>query len=147
MKAYYRLAISAWIALLIVAVSASLMLLVLPTVRAAACDLPNGDTNGVISAADPGGRVCCPPDAGGATQEQQCIIEKYISPTIQLVSGGVGVLVVISIMYGAFEVTTAGSDVSRSAAGRKRIIEALIGLFAYLSLVALMQFLVPGGVL
>jgi hypothetical protein len=109
------------------------------------CDLPNG-TQGSVSS---DGKTCCPngvTDANDPNWATNCFFAKYITPAIQLLSAAVGALVVISIMYGGFETITAGPDVSKAAAGRKRIIQALIGLFAYMSLFALMQFLIPGGV-
>jgi hypothetical protein len=108
-----------------------------PTVTTA-CQLPDG-RQGVLQT---DGRTCCP---GGATTVEQCVFGKYITPVIELLSAAVGLLVVISVVYGAFEIVTAGSEVAKAAAGRKRIIQTLIGLFAYMSLFALLQFLVPGG--
>jgi hypothetical protein len=109
------------------------------------CGLPDGST-GLIQDDK---KTCCPGSntntnaSGWATT---CFFGKYINPVIALLSAATGVLVVISIMYGAFETVTAGSDVARAAEGRKRIIQALIGLFAYMSLFVLLQFLIPGGI-
>jgi len=145
MKAHVSSA-AATIVLMTLSVAVGVTMALLPAVRASACTLPDG-SQGAPSAADEQGRVCCPMNATGANQQQQCILEKYISPAIQLVSAAVGILVVISIIYGGFEIVTAGSDVGRAAAGRKRIIQTLVGLGAYMGLVALMQFLIPGGII
>ena len=113
----------------------------------AGCTLPDGSPGSLSNDTH---QTCCPSGATDSNQTDwatKCFFGKYITPAIQLLSAAVGVLVVISIMYGGFEYITANSDSGKAAAGRKRIIQALIGLLAFMSLFALLQFLIPGGVI
>lgn len=128
-----------------------------------------------LAAACPGGQVatsgggCCPtgqvqitasgdvncpastnPNCSGSVSGNQalaCFMSTYLNPAIALVSAAVGIVVVIGIIRGALEYTTAAGDPGKTASGKKHIINALIGLAAYLMLYALMQFIIPGGVL
>lgn len=106
------------------------------------CTLPDGSTDGVVvlngGAQTP---TCCPQHTDGVS----CLYAKYINPLVALLAAAVGVVVVIAIVYGAIEFVTSGGDPQRAAAGRKRIVNALIGLAAFLLLYAFLQFLLPGG--
>ena len=116
---------------------------------ARSCDLPDGSDNGALGK---DGKTCCPvkdpnsPDADPtAFNAINCLYAKYVNPIIALLSALVGIAVVIAIIYGAIEYTTSGGDPQRIASGKKHIIEALIGLVAFMLLYSFMQFLVPGG--
>lgn len=76
-----------------------------------------------------------------------CLLTNYIDPLIALLSSAVGVVVVITIIRGALEYTSAGGDPAKVAAGKQHIISAIVGLFAYLVLFAFLQFIVPGGII
>lgn len=76
-----------------------------------------------------------------------CLLGKYINPTITLLSALVGLAVVITIIRGALMYTSSGGDPSKAAAGKQHIINALIGLVAYLLLYVFLQFIIPGGIL
>ena len=109
------------------------------------CDLPDGSTGKV---AKDDGNTCCPAKAlkgDGTVDPIACLYGKYINPTINLLAALVGVAVVTAIIYGAIEYTTSAGNPQRTEAGKKRIIEALIGLVAFLLLYSFMQFIVPGG--
>ena len=78
--------------------------------------------------------------------EKSCdIIKKYIIPFIQLLSAGVGVVVVISIVIGGIQYGSAGGDPAKVSAAKKRIRNAIIALVAYLFLYAFLNFIIPGG--
>ena len=72
---------------------------------------------------------------------------KYVNPLITMLSVLVGVVIVIAIIYGGIEYIMAEGDPQKAAAGRKRIINALFALAAFLLLYGFLQFIVPGGVL
>lgn len=76
-----------------------------------------------------------------------CLLKKYINPAISLLSAAVGILVVITIIRGALTYTSSAGDPSKAAAGKQHIINALIGLAAYLMLYVFLQFIIPGGIL
>ena len=118
----------------------SLFVVAFPAQAAYACDLPAGGKGYIQS----DGRTCCPkPDQ----KPEACLYDKYINPFIQLLSAAVGLVIVTAIIHGAIEFITSAGDAQRSAAGRKRITEALIGLVAFVLLYAVLVFLVPGGFL
>lgn len=109
----------------------------------ATCDLPDGGT-GVLQDDH---QTCCPvntptTETTGATA---CLFAKYLNPAIQLISAAVGIAIVIAIVLGAMEYITSGGDPQRAASGKKRIVEALIGLAAFALLYAFLQFIIPGG--
>ncbi len=110
---------------------------------ATSCTLPDGSA-GVIQA---DGHTCCPSSdqSGNSSSDTDCLFVKYINPVIELLSALVGVVVVIAVIVGGIEYSSSGGDPQRAASGRKHITNALIGLFAYILLVAFLEFLVPGG--
>ncbi len=73
------------------------------------------------------------------------LIGKYLNPAINLLSAIVGIVVVVAIMVGGIQYSSAGGDPQKVAAGRSRIAKALIGLIAYLLFYAFLQFIIPGG--
>jgi len=75
-----------------------------------------------------------------------CVFQRYINPAIQLLSAAVGILVVVTIIRGGLTYTMSAGDPSKAAAGKQHIINALIGLAAYLMLYVFLQFIIPGGV-
>lgn len=81
------------------------------------------------------------------TQAMNCIFQRYINPAISLLSALVGILVVVTIIRGGLMYTSSAGDPSKAAAGKQHIINALIGLAAYLMLYVFLQFIIPGGVL
>lgn len=99
------------------------------------------------------GTITCntpPANCGGDVSNAQaltCTFQKYINPGIALLSAMVGVVVVVTIIRGSLEYTSSGGDPSKAAAGKQHIINALIGLAAYLMLYVFLQFIIPGGLL
>lgn len=73
------------------------------------------------------------------------IVAKYINPAIVLLSALVGVVVVMAIIIGGIQYASSGGDPQKAASGRKHIMQAVIGLLAYLLLYAFLQFIIPGG--
>lgn len=107
------------------------------------CALPD-DVGGAQSGVILGdGYTCCPQNSSNGTS---CLFAKYINPLIQVLSALVGMAAVISIIYGGIQYVTSAGDPQRAEAGKKRIIESLIGLAAFLLLYGFLQFVMPGGV-
>ena len=89
--------------------------------------------------------VCCP-----ATFNQSanaCFFAKYINPIIALLSAIVGVVVIISIIIGGIQYSSASGDPSKLQAAKSRITNSIIGLVAFFFLFAFIQWVVPGGLL
>lgn len=87
------------------------------------------------------------------TQEyQDCmsgndLFKRYINPAIAVLSFGVGLAVTIGIIAGSMQYISSAGDPQKAAAGKKHIWSAIFALIAYLLLFALLNFLIPGGLL
>lgn len=75
-----------------------------------------------------------------------CIISTYINPVVAFLAAMAGVAVVISIVAGAIQYSSAGGDPGKVAAARGRITKAVIALLAFIFLYAFINYLLPGGV-
>ncbi len=121
-----------------------------------------GGGAGSSSSTTPTGTTDCPNLAGstgvkcidratddscaGTTSENPCgLTEKYINPLINLLAGAVGIVVVIMLIIGGIEYSTAGGDPARVASARKRIFNAVFALVVFLFLFAILSWIVPGG--
>lgn len=109
-----------------------------------ACKLPEDVAGQETGAYLKDGYTCCP---RGYTDASSCLFGKYINPLVQLLSALVGIAVVISIIYGGIQYVTSAGDPQRAEAGKKRIIESLVGLAAFMLLFAFIQYVLPGGIL
>ena len=58
---------------------------------------------------------------------------------------GVGTVVVIVIVYGAIQYMTAAGDPARAKNGLNTIYGAVLGLLLYLAMLAIVNFIIPGG--
>lgn len=83
--------------------------------------------------------------SSSASDPTGCLFTTYINPLINILSAAVGLVVVIGIIYGAIEYITSAGDPQKASSGKKHIMNALIGLAAFLFLYAFLQFIVPGG--
>lgn len=73
-------------------------------------------------------------------------IVKDLKLLINLLSAGVAVIVVISLIFAGIQYTTSGGDAQKVAAAKSRIYNSVFALVAFLFLYAFLQWLVPGGV-
>lgn len=81
------------------------------------------------------------------TETGLCNINQYIELFINILSGLVGVVVVMVIVIGGIQYGTAGDDPGKLQAAKQRITKALIALLVFIFLYAFLQYLVPGGVI
>lgn len=91
-------------------------------------------------------------DAANSINEaklQDCLndnpIIRYVLMAINVLSAGVGIVVVIMITIGGIQYASAGGDPSKVKAAKTRITNAITALIAYFFLFAFLQWLVPGG--
>lgn len=75
-----------------------------------------------------------------------CFINNYVNPVVAFLSAAAGVAVVISVIVGAIQYSSAEGDPSKVSAARNRIVESIVALLAFLFLYAFLNFLLPGGV-
>lgn len=83
---------------------------------------------------------------GACSTNSNCdIIGNYINPAITVLSGLVGVVAVISIIYGGIQYASSSGDPQKVTAAKARITKTIAALVAYAFLYAFLQFLIPGG--
>lgn len=68
-----------------------------------------------------------------------------IQKFVDFLSAGVGVVVVAMLIVGGIQYSAAGDNPQAVTSAKKRIINALIALFAYAFTFAFLQWLIPGG--
>jgi len=78
--------------------------------------------------------------------KDSCGIVAYLVDFIRILSGLVGVVVVIMITVGGIQYSTARDNPQATAAAKGRIVNAVLALVLYLFIFAFLQWLVPGGV-
>lgn len=89
----------------------------------------------------------CVDDAGNEVKGLGCLFQTYINPFIKLLSGAIGVIVVLMVVVGGVQYSSAGSDPQKVAEARKKITNALLALVTYIFIFALLNWLVPGGII
>lgn len=109
----------------------SILLLVIVSIAA--------PTQTVSAKADPAAAKTCNKDACD-------LVDLYLNPIINILSGIVGVVVAGSIILGGIQYSASDGDPQKAAKAKSRITNALFALIAYLFIWAFLQFLVPGGV-
>ena len=82
----------------------------------------------------------------GKLNGTDCFVRRYVNPAIKFMAAAAGVAVVISVVVGGIQYSSAGGDPSKVAAARNRIQEAVIALLAFLFLMAFLNFILPGGI-
>lgn len=86
------------------------------------------------------------------TVKGNCIV-KDINTIVDFLAAAVGIAVVGSIIYGAIQYILAGSDIASAgsgkpsavAAARKRMVNGVIALLAFMFTYAFLQWVIPGG--
>lgn len=79
--------------------------------------------------------------------QKNCGIVAYLVDFIKILSGLVGVVVVIMITVGGIQYSTARDNPQATAAAKGRIVNAVLALVLYLFVFAFLQYIVPGGIL
>lgn len=87
--------------------------------------------------------VCCP--AGHSNDALDCVVAKYINPTIALLATLAGVVAVLGIVMGGIQYASSAGDPQKVAAGKAKVTKSLLGIVAFMFLFAGLQFLSPGG--
>jgi hypothetical protein len=87
-------------------------------------------------------------NGGHCSDVKNCdLIQNFINPFINLLAALVGVAVTISIVVGGIQYSNSGGDAQAVAAAKARIRNAIIALITFIFLWALLDFLIPGGLL
>lgn len=102
-------------------------------------------------AAAPSTQVTAAKDTADCNQakltKSNCQILEYLIVLINVLSTGVGIVVVGSIIYGGVQYTTAADDPQKISAAKGRIYNSIFALIAFIFGFAFLQWVVPGGVL
>lgn len=91
--------------------------------------------------------VDCEPDEGVALDRTNCGIIDIIVIAINFLSAIAGIVFVVSIMISGFQYMTARDNAGQIQKAKSRIISTLIALAIYVFMYALLNFLIPGGIL
>lgn len=75
------------------------------------------------------------------------VIENYVNPAINVLSVVFGIAVVISIVVGGIQYSASAGDPNKVAEARKRISNSILSLVAFIFLYAIIDFLLPGGII
>jgi hypothetical protein len=87
-------------------------------------------------------------NSGNCSDVNKCdLINKYLNPFVNFLAALVGVAVVASIIIGGIQYGSSAGDPSKVTAAKNRIRNAIIALVTFLFLYALLNFLIPGGLL
>ena len=74
------------------------------------------------------------------------LVQKYLNPIINKFLAPLAILaVVIGLVWGGIQYSVAGGDATKVAAAKAEIGSALLGLVAFILLYALLDWLIPGG--
>lgn len=84
---------------------------------------------------------------GTALSKENCGIIYYLVLLINVLSGLVGIVIVIMITVGGIQYSTARDNPQAAVAAKTRITNAVMALVFFLFIYAFLQYVVPGGVL
>ena len=115
---------------------------------AAACDPVNDQrvSIGFPGAVDKGGEWCVPINKSSRDINQNPIII-YLKGIVQFLAAGIGLAVVGGIVYGGLVYMTARANPGQIQKAEEILRSAIIGLLLYIFMFALLNFLIPGGIL
>lgn len=74
-------------------------------------------------------------------------IYTYLKIIIRFLSAGVGIVVVLMIIVGGIRYITSSGNPEAAAGAKKMITNAVIALVLFLFMAAILNFLIPGGLL
>jgi hypothetical protein len=88
----------------------------------------------------PGTQVCSTGDSA-----EQNIIYIYLKAIINFLAIGVGLAVAVSIAIGGFGYITSEGNPQKLSAAKNRLFHAVVALFLFILMYALLAYLIPGG--
>lgn len=89
----------------------------------------------------------CNPEPGTPLNKDNCQIVNWLLVFINVLSGLVGIVIVIMITISGIQYSAAGDNPQTAAAAKKHLMNAVVALILFIFGVAALQYLVPGGVL
>jgi hypothetical protein len=73
-------------------------------------------------------------------------IGEYINPAIKVLTALVGIVAVLSIIVAGIQYAGSADDPGVVTKAKQRIFKVVVGLVAYVFLVAFLNYLIPGGI-
>lgn len=133
-----------------------------PAGGTSACDANNG-TTACCQSTDPNQCIIKPSTCTKGTTLANCaetatpcnssqngscdLVNNYLNKAINLLAIVVGVVIVISLIYGGILYSSSSGDPQKAAKARGHITSTVIALITFIFLYSFLQFIVPGGVL
>lgn len=88
----------------------------------------------------------CASNASAICDQNACdLVQKYVNPTLNILSVIFGLIAALSIIMGGIQYTTSAGDSQKTQAAKQRISRTIMAFMAYAFLYAFLQFLIPGG--
>ena len=75
------------------------------------------------------------------------LIFNYLILIIQFLSGAIGLVIVLMIVIGGIQYITSAGDPAAVKKAKERIVNAITGLVLFVLMFAILNFLIPGGIL
>lgn len=100
-------------------------------------------TPGVVTSIGILGSRCI--EAGNTFETNPIVI--FLTSLLTIFAGGVGLVVVGGVMWGGFLYMTARGNAAQTQKATMTIVGASIGLLLFIFMFALLNFIVPGGIL
>jgi len=85
-------------------------------------------------------------DPGDDCSKVNGFIKRYINPAIEALTALVGIIAVLSIVIAGIQYASSADDPGVVTKAKQRIFNVVLGLVVYVFLVALLNYLVPGGI-
>jgi len=113
---------------------------------AANCDkgVAYKDEDGKTYTIDPS---CNDPARNQKCKNGQCLIENYIQPALNLLAAGVGLACAVSFIMAGIRYESSADNSQKVSDAKQRIVNTIFVLIGFFTFYALMQYLVPGGIL
>lgn len=87
-------------------------------------------------------------NSGACSDINNCeFIDKFVNPVIKFLTAGVGIVITMMIIIGGIQYSSAGDDPQKVGAAKKKISNAILALVLFIALSAILNWLVPGGLL
>jgi len=73
-------------------------------------------------------------------------VENYLNPAIIVLTSLIGIAAVLSIILAGIQYSASADDPGAVTKAKQRIFNTILGLVAYLFLLAFLNYLIPGGI-
>lgn len=82
----------------------------------------------------------------GSPADCNNFVDKYLNPLVIVLTALVGIAAVLSIIIAGIQYSSSADDPGTVTKAKQRIFNTILGLVAYVFLLAFLNYLIPGGV-